>query len=377
MVQDLLVAVGQILKRFYADTTMKWLKPTFTLAGSITEGTRLGYGNELDLGMKFESLVGGNVAFKVGDTPFSLMKARTCPRWMDEYFIPSTREFRLHKFKSVLLEATEKAVLDIFEKGDNPPRLKCIITNRDWRELQESNTPCGQCSLNQNGENASYKHCERHAVAVAQTKIGLTLQFLWAGNEHTDANDIYCSVDVIPEFHIMSIAAIKLANTVNVPMCTTEPIPPPVGCLDYMGNYDKHYKINLNQDGDIQHVVLKYMNFFEGRNHHVRPAQPSEEGREKFSSERMRMMYSYIKFIKKNVEGVELSSFWTKKELLKSQYEEILDSCKEKNGRGEVVDNNDCALVAILSQPEFRSKVEGSRIDLEKSNKEGFICFKN
>ena len=67
-----------------------------------------------------------------------------------------------------------------------------------------------------------------------------------------------------------------------------------------------------------------------------------------------------------------MSSFATKKELLKSQYEAILDSCKE-NGE----DNNNRALVTILSQPEFRSRVEGSSIDLERSNKEGEIYFKD
>ena len=44
--------------------------------------------------------------------------------------------------------------------------------------------------------------------------------------------------------------------------------------------------------------------------------------------------------------------------LLKDHYETILDSCK---------DDDDRAVVAILSQPEFRSRVEGSRIDLKKS----------
>ena len=85
----------------------------------------------------------------------------------------------------------------------------------------------------------------------------------------------------------------------------------------------------------------------------------------------MRKVYGYIKFLKKNVKGLELSSFGLKKELLKDHYEAILDSCKE-NGK----DNNDRAVVAILSQPEFRSAVEGSIIDLQASIEEGKICFK-
>ena len=86
----------------------------------------------------------------------------------------------------------------------------------------------------------------------------------------------------------------------------------------------------------------------------------------------MRKIFSYIKFLKKNVEGFKLSSFAVKKELLKDHYEAILDSCKTNKGE----DDNSRAVVAILSQPEFRSRVEGSIINLEKSNEKGKLYFK-
>ena len=88
----------------------------------------------------------------------------------------------------------------------------------------------------------------------------------------------------------------------------------------------------------------------------------------------MRTIYCYIKFIKKYVEGVELSSFWVKKELLKSHYTAILDSCREGPDQR---DRNDRALVVILSQPEFRSRIENSRIDLGESSRLGKICLKD
>ena len=56
MVNDLLEATGEILRILYDEPIIKKLRPIFTLAGSITEGTRFGYGNELDLGMKFLAL---------------------------------------------------------------------------------------------------------------------------------------------------------------------------------------------------------------------------------------------------------------------------------------------------------------------------------
>ena len=60
-----------------------------------------------------------------------------------------------------------------------------------------------------------------------------------------------------------------------------------------------------------------------------------------------------------------------KKELLKDHYEAILDSCKD-DGK----DNDNRAVIAILSQPEFRTRVERSKIDLKESNISGTIHFK-
>ena len=236
----------------------------------------------------------------------------------------------------------------------------------------------------------SNKHCKICPVVVSQTKIGITLQFewQWLGDETLDKcerckyswglnnrccepQDIYASIDVIPEYAIDPIPAIVLAKTVNTPMVLPKDQPPPKGFVKYLGNYDMHYKVNLSQDGYIYYVVLKEMNFYDGQNHHIRPAQPSEDEGRKFSSERMRKIYCYIKFIKKTVKGLELSSFRVKKELLKDHYKAILATCKDN-----IKDNDDRAVVAILSQPEFRSRVEGSKIDLEKSNREGRICFK-
>lgn len=376
MIDDLIKVTQQIEKRLNENNELKHLKPKFTLAGSMAEGTRFGYANELDLGLKFEGLqksmgsegdIENNIAFKVGKDPFSLEKADTSPSFMDMFF-NSEGKFLSHKFKCTLLYSTEKAVTDMFQKGENPPNIHCIVTNNEW---QEGRTPCrGECreKLREN----FYKHCQICPVVVSQTKIGLTLQFVWkwpggetsATNEiYTSIDEIYTSIDVIPEYTIVPIPAIKLAKTVNTQMVQPERQPPPKGFVQYLKNYDMHYKVNLCQDGLIYNVVLKEFNFYNGRNTHIRPAQPTVNGEEKFSSERMRKIYGYIKFLKKNVDGLELSSFAVKKD----QYKAILDTCE---------DNDDRAVIAILSQPEFRSRVEGSRIDLKESNKQGKICFK-
>ena len=48
-------------------------------------------------------------------------------------------------------------------------------------------------------------------------------------------------------------------------------------------------------------------------------------------------MYCCIKFLKK-VAGININSFWTKKELLREKYQEILDSC-EDDDRAHVINH--------------------------------------
>ena len=147
-----------------------------------------------------------------------------------------------------------------------------------------------------------------------------------------------------------------------------------------MFKYPKDYKIIQmlvkSGTGKVISVGLKTMNFLEGRNYHIKPAQEFTEA--KFSSKRMRDIYSYIKFLKK-VLNLDLSSYWVKKELLKPQYETILDSCTtdltlryDDTGHTVEVDKDDKALVKIISQPEFKIKVE-SKIDIQESLEMGFI----
>ena len=368
MVKDMLAAAKNIQKRFQRDDTIRHLKPVFQLAGSITEGTRFGYASELDMGLKFLALV-DDPPFKVHGDPFSLKKAdgTASQNLMDMYFDESKR-FLWHKFKLCLLEATDRAIVGMFADGENPPSLHPIVTNQQWLD---GNIRCsGKCKREL--EENSYEHCERCPVVVVQTKIGMTLQFLWkwAGDADSGRKEIYTSIDIIPELPIMSKDAIGVAWTFNEGVL--DPAVHPQGWYKSSCNYQTHYKVSLTQMGSISHVVLKEMNFLEGHNHHVRPAQADNPDEEKFSSERMRKIYGYIKCLKKNVDGMDLSSFWAKQELLKPHYSNILDSCKESDG----TDNDDRAVVAILTQPEFRSKIRGSRIDLESSNRSGRIWFK-
>ena len=140
---------------------------------------------------------------------------------------------------------------------------------------------------------------------------------------------------------------------------------PPRGWFRFLEKYAAEYMIiqELAQGGEpVISVGLKTMNFLKHRNHYIKPAQAFTE--HKFKSERMRDIYCYIKFLK-TVAKISINSFWTKKELLKDKYNTILASSND----------DDRALVQILSQPEFRTKVE-KIIDIRKSNYLGFVNLK-
>ena len=92
---------------------------------------------------------------------------------------------------------------------------------------------------------------------------------------------------------------------------------------------------------------------------------------EKFQSEEMKMIYCCIKYLKKALD-LDLSSYWVKKELLKSEYQDIVSSARSQR---PMYNAEDTVLVTVMSQPEFRQKIEG-KIDIEFSSRNGNIILK-
>ena len=349
-----LINFATILLQFLSEGPLKDFLPNFELVGSMAEGTRICMANELDIGVSFQFLKErANVPFKVQGDPFSLKKAITAPVLMDRFF--NRGVFLFHDFLKFFLEAIEEAVCQVFAEGRNPTRLRCITTNQQWREGE---TPCGgRC---RNGSN--FEQCTECIVAVSQTKSGIALQFVWQ-SEKFGSEALYCSLDLIPMFPIEAIQVTVLTRLINTPMLGKDP---PRGWLRFLYKYVVEYMMikELAQAGEEAiSVGLKSMNFERERNHHIKPVQAFTK--EKFSSERMRQMYCYIKFLK-NVANIKINSFWLKKEISKEKYEEILISCND----------DDRALVLILSQPEIKTKVQGA-IDIKKSNYLGFVNLKN
>ena len=345
-------------------------EPVFELVGSLAEGTRIGLPNEQDLAVKFK-ILRRNIPFKVDlEDPFFLKKASTSPEIVERFF--QGGNFRFHKFMNFFLEAVEMAVDNIFIKGTNPKSLIRVTTNNDWKK---GKTVCkGRCKreLHKNG----FTQCKSCIVCVSQTKSGAVLQMVYLAE---GGNQVYSSIDLIPMFPVEEVQTMALTNSVVENMIG--PNPPP-GWLPFMFKYPKEYQIILelvrSGTGKVISVGLKTMTFLEGRNYHIKPAQEFTDN--KFSSDRMRNIYSYIKFLKK-VLGFDISSFWIKKELMKREYQAILDSCTTgteinySSGVALAKDADDVALVKILSTPAFKSKLE-SKIDFEESNKWTFINLK-
>ena len=220
-----------------------------------------------------------------------------------------------------------------------------------------------------------FEQCPACAVTVSQTKSGICLQFEFEWRDKDVVHDIYTSVDLIPIFVIEPIPVMRLARIINEAMLAPGA---PEGWLSFLIKYASDYKIVhelANADGvRVCSVGLKTMTFHEGKNHHVKPSQAFTE--EKFSSERMKDVYTYVKFLNKALR-LDLNSFLVKKELLKEEYQSILDSCGTSSigQRERYVDRDDLALVQILSQPFFHGKVE-DKIDLQESSKWGIVHLK-
>ena len=355
MAQDMIKLV-QKLQEHLQKGSLKDLMPFFELVGSMAEGTRIGLANELDLALKFKAWM-TEAPFQVKGDPFSLKKSKSPSKFMEDFF--TNEEFHFHKFMHFLLGAVDTAVSDIFEEEKNPPHLRRITTNKEWNM---GLTKCkGRCKRYL--EKQGFEQCKHCAVAVSQTKSGVVLQLEWG-------TKIYCSVDLIPVFHIEPISTMQLARLIMRNMLSIEP---PEGWLNFLFKYYKDYKIvqYLSQSGDgkVTSVGLKTMTFLERRNHHVKPAQ--DFTRDKFASPRMKDIYTYIKFLIQ-VLGLDLSSYWVKKELLKEEYSSLLDTWCDNGGYGGCVD--DFALVQILSQPQFKPKFQ-SEIDFSESHRLGMVVL--
>jgi hypothetical protein len=266
------------------NSTMRALKPSFTLIGSAAEGTRIAIGNELDLTVEFEGFEEPSFQVVDGD-PFHLSATGNVPEWIKKYF-GKKGKFIYHQFTSDFLDATHSCIENIFGKLPNPINLLRGTTNL---EFASDIHRCEKC-MNNNRDTKSlrpFEQCEKCAVTVSQTKMGACLQFLWSPEK------VYCSVDLVPTFKIKKITALELARIANTAMLTEKP----EGWFRYLQKYATSDVIlsDLYQDkvSTFSSVLLKNLNWQSDHNYFARPGQ--HLGVEKFKGDAWRMVYIFIK----------------------------------------------------------------------------------
>ena len=210
---------------------MAKLRPKFSLVGSVSEGTRLGLANELDLTVNFHGWPEG--CFCVEDGPFALTKTEATPEWMADH-LDSAGCFLYNKFKHDFLKAVEKAWGELEMPGsETSDRLRLVTTNEEFRD---GKTRCStDCSRRlENCQKGLFQQCKYCAVTVSQTKVGPCLQF-----EYGDENGlVYCSVDLIPMFNIREMEAVELARIAVRGMLEQRP----AGWFKAIMGYAKHDK---------------------------------------------------------------------------------------------------------------------------------------
>ena len=317
------------------------LQPLFRLVGSVVEGTRLGNATEIDVIMSFGGWVAHLPFLKIDK--WNLVRTGQVPGWMEKYFAADGGAFVFHKFKWDLLRAVSDALDSMFKSGENPPRLRCVTSNAEYRQKAQKN-------LKQRNSLAAMVQDPLSAVTVSQTKIGLCLQFEWQDDSWASASRAYCSVDLVPTFPIESVSVLNLTNTVNASMLSPSHPRSWWNCLSNYVRQDKKFLHSKDiQYAMISDVVLKILDYNTG-NYFVRPGQPMWEI---FANDRLKTVYTRIKALK-TILNADISNYIVKKMLLTPEYAEL-----DRHVRGEGT-----LLYHVMNRPSLRIHLE-STIDYE------------
>ena len=355
LVQDM-VRFATLLQETLRETNelMRLLRPTLKLVGSIAEGTRIGFSNELDIMVCFDGWEEHPPFMVDADTAPLLGKSNSCPCWMDRYF-DEQASFRYHLFKQHFLEAVDSAVRIIYECSKAPKRLVCVSTNSEFSNKFKSCPGCKE-NLTQNG---LFIQCRDCIVTTSQTKMGACLQFEWKVDsdpddllwgKRTPFYKLYCSMDLVPIMTIESRETSELQGLVNKGMLFKED---PTSWFKQLRNLAKEDRlIEGLADQRVNRVLLKTSSCKLRNNYFIRAGQLL--GKDTFKCEKLRKAYCYIKALKKAFAIGDISMFRVKKMFHLPLYMEI----------GEKLDNIHDVVHDVLMTSEFRTKFE-DHIDFE------------
>ena len=287
------------------------LRPKFILVGSIIEGTRVGYANELDLTVTFEGLKYD--PFELGEDAFTL-KIFTESHPLKKFCSESgTLDFSL--FLRAVLEEIEFCVQNEAEKISQE-------TNNHLKIAQRSNDFSGLSPEYDPKLGSYFKLPEQDLCLLTHTKIGACLIFLWNQSE-------VLTVDLIPVLPVAGSSIQALFESVTQSLLS---IPHPPNWLSYLISSIKKdmilpqsYKSLFEMaPKEPFNVAMKILHYGKGPNNFIiKPMQILGVTKEFKSNPEIKDIYCFIKCIKSCLD-VNINSYFLKKVILSDEVKKDL-----------------------------------------------------
>ena len=344
---------------------LAWLRPKFTLIGSIAEGTRLFQADELDISVKFEALQ---------QFPLRVSRANACQLLVDEEHVlgrfcrrpgkgggsPPFLAFNHERFLRYFLEAVRKSLLRIEVQDGWPKTLS--FNGKTWMS-------CPACRELTESRRTSLYHPQTHCPdrrclpMVAHSKVGSCLVFQWRGGR------LPLNVDLVPVFPVRSPerGLFGLFDATINTLLRRKP-----------ENWTAHFRGIIEQDrilpecflerqmeeeemeacsrlsDEVCNVTVKLLNYSEEDNHVVRPGQIMSV-HEVRGGGKLRDVYICVKAAKELLR-VNAKSYLIKKIVLTQEMKRKI--LHPDMGLSE-------ALWEVMSHAELRKKF-GAKVDLKK-----------
>ena len=201
-----LIHVAKLLEEYLrTKSTLKCLKPSFVLIGSIIENCRVGHGSELDITLEFKSLKGSY--FQMGVNAFKIRLSKTglmffqglgLNKFVKEDHSP-VKSFDYEKFFTEQLEQIKAGLKDITDKSgvlylNDADKSETMSFNLNYHYKE---CPTGKCKPTKeaNGFNP-IQHCIKCIPGVTWTSLGPCVISKWRNGQQTEN----LTIDLIPVF---------------------------------------------------------------------------------------------------------------------------------------------------------------------------------
>ena len=279
---------------------------TFILVGSIAEGTRIHWANELDIMVQFGSLL--RQPLFIEDDPFVLKIGNVNEHPLQDWCENGLLVYE--QFLCFLLKCLEQIIVE------GIARIARLSNGRISPQMRNFNATTNHCPRKK--DDHSYTHCQECIFNVTQTKCGACLVFEW---KFKDKSDIL-TIDLIP---VIPIKGKTLSQVMNLITLTLLKVKPP-NWLKYLRGFVNKDRIlpesfreqfGENADAPIQ-VGMKLLHFGTDKVFIIRPAQLLAVTSEFEENKLLKEFYCWIKCLK-SLLCIDISSYFIKKVILTNE----------------------------------------------------------